>query len=71
MLNIIDILKQDLKTGETIFCLQVSTRDDLPSIGAQLQDGTVGAGTIAQVVQEDAFVTLDADGDYYPAAPES
>lgn len=68
MLNIIDILKQDLKTGETVFCLQVSTRDDLPAIGTALQDGKVGAGTIAQVIQTDEFVTLDANGSYYPAA---
>lgn len=68
MLNIIDILKQDLATGETVFCLQVSTRDDLPAKGEKLQDGTVAPGTIAQVIQTDEFVTLDADGSYYPDA---
>lgn len=70
MLNIIDIIFK-AESGATAFVLQASTRDDLPTIGSALADGTVGAGTIAQVVQEDAFVTLDDDGSYYPAAPES
>ena len=70
MLNIIDVLFTK-ESGETAFILQASTRSDLPAKGATLDGATVAAGTISQVVQEDTFVTLDDDGSYYPAAPES
>ena len=70
MLNIIDVLFTK-ESGETAFVLQASTRSDLPEIGATLDGAKVAAGTIAQIVQEDNFVTLDDNGNYYPAAPES
>lgn len=68
MLNIIDIIAHNPETKETAFCLQVSTREQLPTLGAQIGLDKVGAGTIAQVIQEDVFVTLDETGDYFPPA---
>ena len=48
--------------------LQVSTTDELPHLGDKVEEYTVAAGTIAQIIQSDepTFLTLDEDDDYYP-----
>lgn len=46
--------------------IQVSTADDLPEIGDDLDGlGKTDAGTIAQDVQGGKFYTLDEDGAWY------
>lgn len=46
--------------------LQVSTADELPALGGYVGVNVIEAGTIAQVIQADTFVTLDEDGNWYP-----
>lgn len=48
--------------------LQVSTEEELPHLGDTVENYTVAAGTIAQIIQSDepTFLTLDEDDDYYP-----
>lgn len=50
--------------------IQVSTTDDLPHIGDEFENYIVAEGTIAQVVQDDVFLTLDDDDNYYPSNSE-
>lgn len=51
--------------------LQVSTADELPTIGGYVGVNVIEAGTIAQVIQDDKFLTLDANGTWYPQSEES
>lgn len=74
MVDILDILKS-WKDDTGAICaklaLQVSTRDDLPSIGDVVGGMKVQAGSIAQIIQESTLVTLDDDtdsGTWYPEA---
>lgn len=48
--------------------LQVSTVSNLPDIGDVVGGYTVAPGSIAQIVQTGAFVTLDDDGSWYDAS---
>ena len=49
--------------------LQVSTAGDLPSKDEVVGGMKVAAGSIAQIIQADTFVTLDDDGTWYPEQP--
>lgn len=51
--------------------LQVSTRADLPSEGEIVGDLIPQPGSIAQIIQECEFVTMDADFAWYPEAEEA
>ena len=53
--------------------LQVSTAAELPDMGDTIGLYTVAPGSIAQIVQADSptFVTLDADGTWYPEQSDS
>ena len=53
--------------------LQVSTAAELPDIGDTIGLYTVAPGSIAQIVQADSptFVTLDANGTWYPEQSDS
>lgn len=51
--------------------IQVSTTDDLPHIGDEFENYIVAAGTIAQVIQDGVFLTLDDDDNYYHSASDS
>lgn len=66
MMQVIDILARNPETGYTAFCLQVSTNEELPALGDPIGSDKVGAGTIVQVIQDDTFLTLDENGEYYP-----
>lgn len=74
MIDILDILKS-WKDDTGAICaklaLQVSTRDNLPSIGDVVGGMKVQAGSFAQLIQESTLVTLDDDtasGTWYPEA---
>lgn len=53
--------------------IQVSTAEELPSLNAVVCGLNIQAGSIAQIVQADSptFVTLDADGTWYPEQSDS
>ena len=53
--------------------LQVSTAAELPDMGDTIGLYTVAPGSIAQIVQADSptFVTLDANGTWYPEQSDS
>ena len=51
--------------------LQVSTVDELPALGGYVGVNIIEAGTIAQVIQDAKFLTLDENGTWYPEAEES
>lgn len=53
--------------------LQVSTAAELPDMGDTIGMYTVAPGSIAQIVQADSptFVTLDANGTWYPEQSDS
>lgn len=72
MIDVIDVLKE-WDDGSGVACaklfMQVSTADDLPKIGDVVECKKVQAGSIAQIVQANTFVTLDddtTDGTWYP-----
>ena len=46
--------------------LQVSTATDLPEKDGMIGNAKVAPGSIAQIIQTGAFVTLDDDGTWYP-----
>jgi len=48
--------------------LQVETADDLPSIGDEINEYIVAAGSNAQIIQssEPTFVTLSETGTWFP-----
>lgn len=48
--------------------MQVSTADELPTLGGTVGVYVIEAGTIAQVIQNAKFLTLDANGTWYPEA---
>ena len=45
--------------------IQVSETSDLPSAGSTVCGYTIVSGSIAQIIQEGKFVTLDNDGNWY------
>lgn len=45
--------------------LQVSTVSELPSMGAMVGEYCVAAGSIAQVIQNGKWYTMDATGTWY------
>lgn len=51
--------------------IQVSTRDELPAEGEIVGDLIPQPGSIAQIIQEGEFVTMDADFAWYPEAEEA
>ena len=61
------ILGYDETTGNPIavLSLQCSTTAQLPSIGDTVEGYIVAAGTIAQLIQDGKWVTLDGDDDWY------
>ena len=59
--------------GNTVIDLQVSIESDLPTLGGKLDANdnmTVGAGSIAQIIQTGVFATLDDDGKWYANGEE-
>lgn len=65
----------DYKGGKPVakLDLQVATAEDLPEIGDEVEGYIVAAGSIAQIIQADSptFVTLDANGTWYPEQSDS
>lgn len=53
-------------SGHAVMDLQVSTAAELPDLGDKLFNLIVAAGTMAQVIQAESWLTLDADGTWYP-----
>lgn len=53
-------------SGRAVMDLQVSTAAELPALNSKIGKLIVDSGTTAQIVQADAWVTLDADGTWYP-----
>ena len=51
--------------------LQVSTADELPTLGGYVGVNVIEAGSIAQVIQDAKFLTLDENGTWYPEADDS
>lgn len=53
--------------------IQVSTAEELPSLNAVVCGLKIIAGSIAQIIQSDSptFVTLDANGTWYPEQSDS
>lgn len=51
--------------------LQVSTADELPTLGGYVGVNIIEAGTISQVIQDAKFLTLDENGTWYPEADET
>ena len=51
--------------------IQVSTADELPALGGTIGVYVIEAGTIAQVIQDAKFLTLDASGKWYPEQSDS
>ena len=45
--------------------LQVSTVSELPDKGDVVSGSVIAAGSIAQIIQTGAFVTLDDNGNWY------
>lgn len=46
--------------------IQVSTAEELPTLGGYVGVNAIEAGTIAQVIQDANFLTLDENGTWYP-----
>lgn len=46
--------------------IQVSTATDLPELNGNVGGFKILPGSIAQIIQADAYVTLDDDGTWYP-----
>lgn len=73
MQDIVGIIKQ-WQDSDGALCakleLQCSTVSDLPEIGDVVGGFKVQAGSIAQLVQANTFVTLDDDTDYGTWYPE-
>ena len=53
-------------SGHAVMDLQVSTAAELPSLGDKICNLIVDAGTIAQIIQDNSWLTIDADGTWYP-----
>ena len=51
--------------AKNVLDLQVSTVGELPAIGSVIGKKTVGAGSVAQVIQAGSFYTLDESGTWY------
>jgi hypothetical protein len=58
--------------GNAVLDLQVSTVAELPYLGSTIGfNEKLGAGSIAQIIQTGDFVTLDANGTWYPEPSDS
>jgi hypothetical protein len=58
--------------GNAVLDLQVSTVAELPDLGSTIGfNEKLGAGSIAQIIQTGDFVTLDANGTWYPEQSDS
>lgn len=58
---------QDGKTV-AVLDLQVATAADLPELGEEVENYIVAAGSIAQIVEADTFVTLSGgSGNWHPS----
>jgi hypothetical protein len=58
--------------GNAVLDLQVSTVAELPYLGSTIGfNEKLGAGSIAQIIQTGDFVTLDANGTWYPEQSDS
>lgn len=55
---------------EAVLDLQVSTVEDLPSLGDTVKQYKVEGGSIAQIIQTGQIATLDDDGSWYADGEE-
>lgn len=58
-------VRQDITRDIKVVDLQVSTIDELPAIGENIDGIIIAAGSIAQVIQSGVYFTLDDDGTWY------
>ena len=58
-------IRQDITRDIKVVDLQVSTTDELPTIGENIDGIIIAAGSIAQVIQSGVYFTLDDDGTWY------
>ena len=61
-----DVYDPTTGTHTCVLDLQVSEATDLPAKDSTVGNATVAPGSIAQIIQTGAFVTLDDDGTWYP-----
>ena len=64
MLNIENVRRIN-PDRSAVLDLQASTTSDLPALGGECGGFVIAAGTIAQVIQDGKFYTLDDDETWY------
>lgn len=62
----IEGIRQHITRDKKVVDMQVSTAQDLPALNGNVEGIIIAAGSIAQIIQTGAFVTLDDDGTWYP-----
>lgn len=60
-----DVYDPSEGTHTAVVDMQVSTADELPDAGSTIGNLTIGAGSIAQCIQNGKWYTLDEDGNWY------
>lgn len=61
----VENVRQDITRDIKVVDLQVSTADELPALGENIDGIIIAAGSIAQIIQSGEWVTLDSDGSWY------
>lgn len=60
----LELVRKHLEDS-AVLDIQVSTVDELPDIGDEVEGYKIAAGSIAQIVQTGGWYTLDADEKWY------
>lgn len=60
-----DVYDPSEGTHTAVVDIQVSTAEELPDAGSTIGNLTIGAGSIAQVIQTGKWYTLDEDESWY------
>lgn len=61
----VENVRQDITRDIKVVDLQVSTADELPALGSDVDGIVIAAGSIAQIIQTGEWATLDEDGSWY------
>lgn len=61
----IENTRADITRDKKVVDLQVSTPEELPALNENVEGIIIAAGSIAQIIQNGEWVTLDDDGSWY------
>jgi hypothetical protein len=61
----VENVRQDITRDIKVVDLQVSTADELPELGSDVDGIIIAAGSIVQIIQTGEWATLDSDGSWY------